>query len=1578
MLKMYSHHRNIATYYGAFIKKSPAGQDDQLWLVMEYCGAGSVTDLVKKTKGNCLKEDWIAYICREVLRGLSHLHSHHVIHRDIKGQNVLLTENAEVKLVDFGVSAQLDRTIGRRNTFIGTPYWMAPEVIACDENADSTYDYRSDLWSLGITALEMAEGAPPLCDMHPMRALFLIPRNPPPKLKSRKWSKKFLTFMESCLVKNYIHRPSTETLLRHSFVKDLPNERQVRIMLKDHLDRTKKKKGEKEETEYEYSGSEEEEDEMNDEEGEPSSIVNVPGESTLRREFLRLQQENKNRSEAQRQQQVLQQQLKDQEKYKRQLLAERQKRIEHQREQRKRLEDEQRRQQEGGFQWPELQQMLWRDDADVDERSSFEERLRFPEALKRGEKKQVQALQQQNKKVQRTLTKDQTQLLSLQHDHRQKQKDSHKVTRPVPNSTADNQRTAVKPPCCRISVSSLCLKSRSSHRTHSLRCSSHYWTAVSIMRCAKQVAICIKMSCTEPAATLPVVSVSKGRCKLILNCRNQPLSEAMWQNAVTSPKSKQIKNRYTLPSHTIVELLDGLKDYIKSSFKLESLRRRAAPAFTDQAGVQLQPLHPRPAEGRHPTERQSQSEPRHPAQQLSVRHGHVPHDPRKGRCVFPEPRGVTPQGMCLRKRTAGGHCISISNNSSLPLNTAHCSSAQTPPGFGHGLFLHSNCFCSILCNKCMISSKLKTNQKNLKTRANLGVPEMKHKHISMLSDCHPLSGYAIYVLRQCLIMFNPLSKVPERTTSKLYFKELSNHQRTQSRNIFLFALALPSGFQPALMDRRTQPASSHSTSSSTSSTQSGRSLSLTRLFSERGHKLIQSTPKETQRKLMSKTRSLQLLLMWACFKVCFLQPKSRRGILQRGILSKDSALCLCCQGIVHSSGIKSNPSLFKVTDYSSSSDEVGSSDEDERSPARFVRFQFCLVPFLCTFPPSSTNESTSAGVSVRATSDIRQYHVLFTEDTFARLFSISSPASFRISTVIPSSPGAFPFFIFSLAKPPSSGVTSGVSLVFMETSFPLNPSRPNLPLPSTHHGSALPVRLTLSISLKRPKFHCYQTVMKKRAPPEGIILQPHCNLNQLQNVADLKSSPPQRPLGLCNQNYLLPDLLQRSERQEGPGRPQGDPYGPPSPPSSAGLEGCCLSVLTVTCCVCFVLQSPISGQPGKQSSSSSSSSFTHFIDPRLLQISPPLSPVGGGPPNFKCEPFRRENTRKGSVVNVNPTNIRPQSDTPEIRKYKKKFNAEILCAALWGVNLLVGTENGLWLLDRSGQGKVYSLISRRRFQQMDVLEGLNVLITISGKKNKLRLYYLSWLRNKILRNDPDVEKRQGWTSVGDLEGCVHYKVVKYERIKFLVIALKNSVEVYAWAPKPYHKFMAFKSFVSLPHKPLSVDLTVEDGQRLKVIYGSVSGFHAIDVDSGIPYDLYLPTHIQGSIRPHAIIILPGASGRELLACYEDEGVYFDTYGRITKETVLQWGEMPASVAYLQSNQVMGWGDKAIELRSVETGNLEGVFMHKKAQKLKFLCERNDKVKCPVCSLPTDISCTVSTLSSGRIYALGCIWNWNSY
>nr|XP_012595959.1 mitogen-activated protein kinase kinase kinase kinase 4 isoform X35 [Microcebus murinus] len=1123
MLKKYSHHRNIATYYGAFIKKSPPGHDDQLWLVMEFCGAGSITDLVKNTKGNTLKEDWIAYISREILRGLAHLHIHHVIHRDIKGQNVLLTENAEVKLVDFGVSAQLDRTVGRRNTFIGTPYWMAPEVIACDENPDATYDYRSDLWSCGITAIEMAEGAPPLCDMHPMRALFLIPRNPPPRLKSKKWSKKFFSFIEGCLVKNYMQRPSTEQLLKHPFIRDQPNERQVRIQLKDHIDRTRKKRGEKDETEYEYSGSEEEEEEVPEQEGEPSSIVNVPGESTLRRDFLRLQQENKERSEALRRQQLLQeQQLREQEEYKRQLLAERQKRIEQQKEQRRRLEEQQRREREARRQQEREQRRREQEEKrrleELERRRKEEEERRRAEEEKRRVEREQEYIRRQLEEEQRHLEILQQQLLQEQamllHDHR----------RPHPQQQ--------QPPP---------QQERSKPSYHVPEPKPHYEPA-------------------DRAREVPVRTTSRSP---VLSRRDSPLQGSGQQNSQAGQRNST------------------------SSIEPRLLWER------------VEKLVPRPGSGSSSGSSNSGSQPgSHPGSQSG-------------------------SGERFRVRSS--------------------SKSEGSP-----------------------SQRLENAVKK---------PEDKKE------------------------VFRPLKPAGE---------------------VDLTALA-------------------------------------------------------------KELRAVEDL-----------RPP------------------------------------HKVTDYSSSSEESGTTDEEDDDVEQ-----------------EGADESTSGPEDTRAASSLNL----------------------------------------------SNGETESVKTMIVHDDVESEPA---------------------------------MTPSK-----EGTLIV-------RQSTVDQKRASHHESNGFAGRIHLLPDLLQQSHSSSTSSTSSSPSSSQPTPTMSPQTP-----------------QDKLTANETQSASSTlqkhkSSSSFTPFIDPRLLQISPSSGTTVTSVVGFSCdgmrpEAIRQDPTRKGSVVNVNPTNTRPQSDTPEIRKYKKRFNSEILCAALWGVNLLVGTESGLMLLDRSGQGKVYPLINRRRFQQMDVLEGLNVLVTISGKKDKLRVYYLSWLRNKILHNDPEVEKKQGWTTVGDLEGCVHYKVVKYERIKFLVIALKSSVEVYAWAPKPYHKFMAFKSFGELVHKPLLVDLTVEEGQRLKVIYGSCAGFHAVDVDSGSVYDIYLPTHIQCSIKPHAIIILPNTDGMELLVCYEDEGVYVNTYGRITKDVVLQWGEMPTSVAYIRSNQTMGWGEKAIEIRSVETGHLDGVFMHKRAQRLKFLCERNDKV-----------------------------------
>ncbi|XP_056006301.1 mitogen-activated protein kinase kinase kinase kinase 4-like isoform X8 [Ostrea edulis] len=908
VLKKFSNHRNIATYYGAFIKKSPPGKDDQLWLVMEFCGAGSVTDLVKATKGSSLKEEWIAYIGREMLRGLAHLHGNKVIHRDIKGQNVLLTDNAEVKLVDFGVSAQLDKTIGRRNTFIGTPYWMAPEVIACDENPDATYDNRSDLWSLGITAIEMAEGKPPLCDMHPMRALFLIPRNAPPRLKSNKWSSRFSNFVETCLLKDYMQRPNTETLLRHPFIKDQPTERQVRIQLKDHIDRHRKKRPDDEDNMTEWVPSDVEEEEDTNMAGEPStarrrdsrqdpnrpvSILQIPGESTLKRNFQLIQQ-------------------------------------------------------------------------------------------------------------------------------------------------------------------------REGH----------------------------------PQNSRPVPVQQQGR-----------------QGQRPSSSKQGWPGPYQPPHH--------------------------GPPRQQQISRPPQPIEQRPSSKAQKPEDLDKY-----AKQLID--------------MFPEEKGSSDEEEENEEESVTRDGTLLASDPARPLPTG---------GFNHD---------------------------TLETLSSMVI----HTDISSSSHSNQSQG----------------NKVSENARNR------DNDDGT-------------------LVVRRVS--------------------------------------------LNNKSENV-------------LGDKAQRAKLGKA---------------------NSNP--------------VGSSGHPSVLPSPRHSASSGVLPDL--LPPHTPPQSRSA----------------------------------------------------------------------------LTPQRPQDKTTSDEYRQAV---------------------------------------SNTSDGGGLRHHP-------------------RSFSAFGFGASEGS---------------------TIT----------------------------------------------------------SQSSRRGSQINVNVAPTQPMSealsDTPEIRKYKKKFSSDILCAALWGVNLLIGTENGLMLLDRSGQGKVYTLISRRRFQQMEVLEGQNILVTISGKKNKIRVYYLSWLNNKIFKKEAN-DRRNGWVNVGELEGCVHFKIVKYEKIKFLVIALQESIEIYAWAPKPYHKFMAFKSFTDLVHKPLIVDLTVEEGQRLKVLYGSHNGFHGIDVDEMLAYDLYIPSHTQAPILPHTIVILPDTNGMELLCCYDNEGVYVNSSGRVTKNVILQWGEMPTSVAYISTGQIMGWGNKAIEIRAAETGHLDGVFMHKKAQKLKFLCERNDKV-----------------------------------
>ncbi|KAL1247040.1 hypothetical protein QQF64_034475 [Cirrhinus molitorella] len=942
----------------------------------------------------------------------------------------------------------------------------------------------------------MGEGAPPLCDMHPMRALFLIPRNPPPRLKSKKWSKKFFSFIETCLVKNYNHRPSTEQLLKHPFIRDQPNERHVRIQLKDHIDRTRKKRGERDETEYEYSGSEEEEEEAPEQEGEPSSIVNVPGESTLRRDFIRLQQENKERSEALRRQQLLQeQQLREQEEYKRQLLAERQKRIEQQKEQRRRLEEQQRREREMRRQQEREQRR--REQEDKRHKEEMELRRKEEEERRRAEEER-RRIDLEQEFIHRQLEEEQRHLEILQQQLLQEQA----------KLLADER-----------------------YRKN-LQGTPHAASP-------KQTPL--------PQGSEPY---SNGNSSTESSGMHRPMEpQVQWSHLAA------LKSNSSAPP---VSRSQSFSDPVPSFAHLH-LR-------SQDSSHQHHPVHP--------------SYPDHP-QLLSQSRGHEAPDQTLDEEVPPRvPVRTTSRSPVLSRRDS-------------PLQTG----------------LHNN----------------QAGQRN----AGINIePRLLWERVEQLSS---------------------------------------------------------------------RPGSGSSSCSSNSSSQTGSQASSGEKFRVRSSSKSEGSP--TQRPEIAGKKSEK--------KKDFVRPTRHADLTA---LAKELR------------AVEEVQPHHKVTDYSSSSEDLDSDVDDD------------------VVEQEQGDESTSGAEDSRTCS--------------SKL---------------------------------SNGETESVKTLLVHDESESDPAT---------------------------------------TPSKDVTL-------------------------IIRQTQSASNTLQKHK---------------------------------------------------------SSSSFTPFIDPRLLQIShssgSSLNNMG-----FSNDGRLQDPSRKGSVVNVNPVNTRPQSDTPEIRKYKKRFNSEILCAALWGVNLLVGTESGLMLLDRSGQGKVYPLINRRRFQQMDVLEGLNILVTISGKKNKLRVYYLSWLRNKILHNDPEVEKKQGWTTVGELEGCVHYKVVKYERIKFLVIALKCVVEVYAWAPKPYHKFMAFKSFGDLVTSPLLVSIsTVERVQRLKCHYGSCSGFHSVDVDSGAVYDIYLPTH--------------------------DAPI---------EDVVLQWGEMPTSVAYIRSNQIMGWGEKAIEIRSVETGHLDGVFMHKRAQRLKFLCERNDKV-----------------------------------
>ncbi|XP_035383528.1 serine/threonine-protein kinase 10 [Electrophorus electricus] len=205
--------------------------EQKLWIMIEFCPGGAV-DAIMLELDRGLTEQQIQVVCRQMLEALVYLHTMKIIHRDLKAGNILLTLDGNIKLADFGVSAKNMKTLQRRDTFIGTPYWMAPEVVMCETTKDTPYDYKADIWSLGITLIELAQIEPPHHELNPMRVLLKVAKSEPPTLdEPSKWSNDFKDFLRKALDKNPETRPTGAQLLEHPFVNSVTSNRPVRELV---------------------------------------------------------------------------------------------------------------------------------------------------------------------------------------------------------------------------------------------------------------------------------------------------------------------------------------------------------------------------------------------------------------------------------------------------------------------------------------------------------------------------------------------------------------------------------------------------------------------------------------------------------------------------------------------------------------------------------------------------------------------------------------------------------------------------------------------------------------------------------------------------------------------------------------------------------------------------------------------------------------------------------------------------------------------------------------------------------------------------------------------------------------------------------------------------------------------------------------------------------------------------------------------------------------------------------------------------------------------------------------------------
>ncbi|KAM5221481.1 LOW QUALITY PROTEIN: nik-related protein kinase [Ctenodactylus gundi] len=1451
LLRKYSFHRNIVSFYGAFFKLSPPGHRHQLWMVMELCAAGSVTDVVRMTRNQSLKEDWIAYICREILQGLAHLHAHRVIHRDIKGQNVLLTHNAEVKLVDFGVSAQVSRTNGRRNSFIGTPYWMAPEVINCDEDPRRSYDYRSDVWSVGITAIEMAEGAPPLCNLQPLEALFVILRESAPTVKSSGWSRKFHNFMEKCMIKNFLLRPTSANMLHHPFVQNIKNERHVVDSLTKHLTGIIKKRQKKD----------------------------IP------------------------------------------LVFEREEAVKEQYTMRR-------------FRGP----------------SCTHELLRLPTSSQcrplrvlRGEPSQPRWLPD----------REEPQVQALQHLH-----GASRVLMPLqPQDSASGPLQGQR---------------QSPQRFHGAARVFMPLQAQVKAKVSKPLHTQIKapprLGRRAALVLMPLPAQGKGPRFLPIPAQVTKKQQAQAQAQAQTQASGRPQDLDQVP-----QKLQGRNQVP------EQQQRQGQAAEQEQRQNQVPDRHleqNQAPEQQQPAEASQAKNEAEESESLKV-HAQVflPLLSQNHHVLFPlhldtqvliPIRGPTQgssqaQAWALELPQAVGSVQALIEGLSRDLLQAPDSHNSKPLGLLQTLMenLSSNMFYSQPEQASKKKSKVSSLRQALTKRLS---PKRFRTKSSQRPEELEFSDLEICRRRRqqrWVDMFNhheeELEQVENDEEESSDNDEVlrSIHADVQKKPVQQY---IPNSKGNEMQDRPAMPYNEDcthngkfpSSAPQPSLLEQGQKSSDIRqrsLLSPQNCPAASESSSEEKSPVTGRRSQSsppystidQKLLVDIHVPDGYKVGKIPSPVYLTNEWVGSNAL----SEIFRQDWLPSTPVIQPPEedgDFDELYDAAADTDGDDDNGSNDA--------YKDAYDHSHGNDDLDNQVDQK--DDICEAHDGDDNDEFVDGIDNNSDDGLNWPR----------YGTDGWCKQDCSDGSDGKKGATRDSGSHRS---------SRSYGKS--VTFGHSAVIGDQEGHGVGTGSGRGGVSNGD--ERITGINEEDGAFGLKGG---EYCSEMNGSGLERPEFHNSERQ------QEEPDGGSSDSNSIVSNAAPLEVNDEN-------HTKDKAESSKQLRFSPTHSSPSTGSRRVVQDDFSSAILHAG---FMEIP---EQSPKGtSEVNVNPLCVSPACKKPLIHMFKKEFTSEICCGSLWGVNLLLGTRSNLYLMDRSGKADITKLIKRRPFHQIQVVEPLNLLITISGHKNRLRVYDLTWLRNKILNNDPESKRRQeemlktekACKAIDKLTGCEHFSVFQHEETTYIAIALKSSIHLYAWAPKSFdestaiklcidqsahsegasiqrrkiqaaHSVMLFKRpdellpllklkvFPTLGHKPVTVDLAIGSEKRLKIFFSSANGYHIIDAESEVMSDVTLPNNPLEIIIPQNIIILPDCLGIGMMLTFNAESLSVEANEQLFKKILEVWKDIPSSAAFECTQRTTGCGQKAIEVRSFQSRVLESELKRRSIKKLRFLCTRGDKL-----------------------------------